>query len=31
MQVVGPTFSEADLLGIAAAVEETSPWTYPGA
>jgi Asp-tRNA(Asn)/Glu-tRNA(Gln) amidotransferase A subunit family amidase len=31
MQVVGPTFSEADLLGVAATVEEVSPWGYPGA
>ncbi len=31
MQVVGPTFSEAHLLRIAAAVEETSPWSYPEA
>ena len=29
MQVVGPTFSEADLLGIGATVEEVSPWSYP--
>jgi Asp-tRNA(Asn)/Glu-tRNA(Gln) amidotransferase A subunit family amidase len=31
MQVVGPTFSEPRLLEIAAAVEETSPWSYPDA
>lgn len=31
MQLVGPTFSESRLLEIAAAVEETSPWSYPGA
>ena len=31
MQVVGPTFSEADLLGVAATVEEVSPWSYPDA
>ncbi|MFT4949066.1 MAG: amidase [Natronomonas sp.] len=31
MQVVGPTFSEADLLGVAATVEEVSPWGYPDA
>ena len=30
MQVVGPTFSEADLLGVAATVEDVSPWGYPG-
>ena len=30
MQVVGSTFSEADLLGVAATVEEVSPWSYPG-
>ena len=30
MQVVGPTFSEADLLGVAATVEAVSPWSYPG-
>ena len=31
MQLVGETFSEPQLLGIARAVEETSPWSYPGA
>jgi Asp-tRNA(Asn)/Glu-tRNA(Gln) amidotransferase A subunit family amidase len=31
MQVVGPTFSEDRLLGIAKAIEETSPWDYPDA
>lgn len=31
MQVVGSTFSEADLLGVAATVEEVSPWGYPEA
>jgi len=29
MQVVGPTYAEADLLGVAAAIEKTSPWSYP--
>ncbi|MFB6311279.1 MAG: amidase [Salinirussus sp.] len=29
MQVVGPTFSEPRLLGIAATVEEIAPWSYP--
>jgi Asp-tRNA(Asn)/Glu-tRNA(Gln) amidotransferase A subunit family amidase len=31
MQVVGKPYSEARLLGVAAALEETSPWSYPGA
>jgi Asp-tRNA(Asn)/Glu-tRNA(Gln) amidotransferase A subunit family amidase len=31
MQVVGETYSEARLLGVAAALEEASPWSYPGA
>ncbi|WP_254838233.1 amidase [Natronomonas marina] len=31
MQVVGPTFSEPRLLGVAAAVEATSGWEYPEA
>lgn len=30
MQLVGPTYTEADLLGVAAAIEATSPWHYPG-
>ena len=29
MQLVGSTFSEANLLGVAAAIERTCPWTYP--
>ena len=29
MQLVGETFSEARLLQVAAAVEATSPWSYP--
>ncbi|MEF8913887.1 amidase [Natronomonas sp.] len=29
MQLVGETYSEAELLGIAAALEEASPWDYP--
>ena len=31
MQVVGPTYSEPRLLGIAAAVESVSGWEYPDA
>jgi Asp-tRNA(Asn)/Glu-tRNA(Gln) amidotransferase A subunit family amidase len=31
MQVVGPSFSEPRLLGVAAAVESVSGWDYPGA
>jgi len=30
MQVVGEPYSEARLLGVAAALEEASPWSYPG-
>jgi amidase len=30
MQVVGEPHSEARLLGVAAALEEASPWSYPG-
>jgi Asp-tRNA(Asn)/Glu-tRNA(Gln) amidotransferase A subunit family amidase len=32
MQIVGKRYAEADLLGIAAALEEANPWadTYPG-
>jgi Asp-tRNA(Asn)/Glu-tRNA(Gln) amidotransferase A subunit family amidase len=30
MQLVGESFSESRLLGVAAAVEETTPWRYPG-
>ena len=30
MQLVGEPFSEARLLGVARAVEETCPWDYPG-
>lgn len=30
MQLVGETFSEPALLGIARAIEETAPWAYPG-
>lgn len=30
MQVVGPTYSEPRLLGVAAAVESVSGWSYPG-
>ncbi len=31
MQVVGPTYSEPRLLGVAAAVEATVGWSYPDA
>jgi amidase len=31
MQLVGETFSEATLLGVGAAIETTSPWSYPDA
>ena len=31
MQVVGPTYSEPRLLGVAAAVESVSGWDYPDA
>jgi len=31
MQLVGETFSEPRLLGVARAVEANSPWDYPGA
>ena len=31
MQVVGPTFAEPRLLGVAAAVEATVGWSYPDA
>lgn len=31
MQLVGETFAEPQLLGIARTVEESSPWSYPGA
>jgi Asp-tRNA(Asn)/Glu-tRNA(Gln) amidotransferase A subunit family amidase len=31
MQVVGPTYSEPRLLGVAAAVESVSGWEYPDA
>jgi Asp-tRNA(Asn)/Glu-tRNA(Gln) amidotransferase A subunit family amidase len=30
MQAVGPTYSEPRLLGVAAAVESVSGWSYPG-
>ena len=30
-QVVGPSFSEPQLLGVAAAVESVSGWDYPDA
>jgi Asp-tRNA(Asn)/Glu-tRNA(Gln) amidotransferase A subunit family amidase len=30
MQLVGETFAEPRLLGLARAVEETAPWSYPG-
>ena len=30
MQLVGGTFTEPRLLGLARAIEETSPWSYPG-
>lgn len=29
MQLVGETYTEADLLGVAAAFEDASPWAYP--
>ena len=29
MQLVGETFSEARLLGVASAIETESPWSYP--
>jgi amidase len=29
MQLVGETYTEAELLGIAAALEDASPWEYP--
>jgi Asp-tRNA(Asn)/Glu-tRNA(Gln) amidotransferase A subunit family amidase len=31
MQLVGETYSEARLLGLAAAIEATCPWSYPDA
>jgi Asp-tRNA(Asn)/Glu-tRNA(Gln) amidotransferase A subunit family amidase len=30
MQLVGETYTEARLLGVAAALEAASPWSYPG-